>query len=427
MYLARARRGEAVGALPPSPRARRAARPGGRAPPSWRGATPPTADFFAAKGELEAVLDALRVDWRRGRAPTSRSCIPAARATVSRGTARSAGSARSIRSSRATWDLERRRRRSSSTSARSSPPRRPSRATTTSRRFPAAPGHRGRRRRRRAGRRACSSVIRAAGGKLLRSARGLRRLPRRADRRGPRVARGAAGVPRARPHAHRRRRRPAPREDRRRAARPSWGLSCVAECRRLASRRRRASGYAGALAAHARRPPPALRARAVTAAATPARGSTSSTRTTACRSCSSELDLDAHGDVDAAIVAYPHRAAAPVVAALRERGVRVVDLSRRLPPARPRDLRATGTASTARRSCSATASTGCPSCYREQIAGADLVANPGCYPTATLLALAPLARAGLIADVVIDAKSGVSGAGRAPTPSARTSSPSTRT
>ena len=43
------------------------------------------------------------------------------------------------------------------------------------------------------------------------------------------------------------------------------------------------------------------------------------------------------------------------------------------------------------------------------------MANPGCYPTATLLALAPLARAGLIADVVVDAKSGVSGAGRAAT------------
>ena len=40
-----------------------------------------------------------------------------------------------------------------------------------------------------------------------------------------------------------------------------------------------------------------------------------------------ELDLDRHGDVDAAIVAYPHGAAAPVVAALRERGVKVVDLS----------------------------------------------------------------------------------------------------
>ena len=51
--------------------------------------------------------------------------------------------------------------------------------------------------------------------------------------------------------------------------------------------------------------------------------------------------------------------------------------------------------------------------HREAIAGADLVANPGCYPTASILALAPLAAEGLIEDVVIDAKSGVSGAGRA--------------
>ncbi len=43
------------------------------------------------------------------------------------------------------------------------------------------------------------------------------------------------------------------------------------------------------------------------------------------------------------------------------------------------------------------------------------MANPGCYPTATILALAPLAAQGLIADVVVDAKSGVSGAGRAAT------------
>ena len=47
------------------------------------------------------------------------------------------------------------------------------------------------------------------------------------------------------------------------------------------------------------------------------------------------------------------------------------------------------------------------------MAAAGLVANPGCYSTAAILALAPLARAGLIADAVVDAKSGVSGAGRA--------------
>ena len=41
-----------------------------------------------------------------------------------------------------------------------------------------------------------------------------------------------------------------------------------------------------------------------------------------------------------------------------------------------------------------------------------IVGSPGCYPTATILALAPLARAGLIGDLVVDAKCGVSGAGR---------------
>src|SRR3712207_3851502 len=55
---------------------------------------------------------------------------------------------------------------------------------------------------------------------------------------------------------------------------------------------------------------------------------------------------------------------------------------------------------------------GLPELHREAIPGADLVAGPGCYPTATLLGLAPLARAGILEDAVIDAKSGVSGAGR---------------
>ena len=56
---------------------------------------------------------------------------------------------------------------------------------------------------------------------------------------------------------------------------------------------------------------------------------------------------------------------------------------------------------------------GLPELYRDAIAGADLVANPGCYPTAALLALQPLLGLGLL-DVVIDAKSGVSGAGKTP-------------
>jgi len=59
---------------------------------------------------------------------------------------------------------------------------------------------------------------------------------------------------------------------------------------------------------------------------------------------------------------------------------------------------------------------GLPELHRDQLPGARRVAVPGCYPTAALLALAPLLRAGLVepGGIVIDAKSGVSGAGRSP-------------
>ena len=126
-----------------------------------------------------------------------------------------------------------------------------------------------------------------------------------------------------------------------------------------------------------------------------------------------ELDLDRHADVDAAVVAYPHGAAAPLVADLRGRGVRVVDLSADF---RLRDAAVYGRwyREHQARELLPGAVYGLPELYREHIRGADLVANPGCYPTATLLALAPLARTGAIDDVVVDAKSGVSGAGRTP-------------
>ena len=127
-----------------------------------------------------------------------------------------------------------------------------------------------------------------------------------------------------------------------------------------------------------------------------------------------ELDLDRHADVDAAVVAYPHGAAAPVVSALLEREVRVVDLSADF---RLRDAAVYGEWYREHLAPELLddAVYGLPELYRHMLPGADLVANPGCDPTAALLALAPLARAELIADVVIDAKSGVSGAGRAAT------------
>ncbi len=111
------------------------------------------------------------------------------------------------------------------------------------------------------------------------------------------------------------------------------------------------------------------------------------------------------------MVAYPHAAAAPAVGALRDRGARVVDLSADF------RLRALATyehwyGEHPRPDLLGEAVYGLTELHREEIAGAAIVANPGCYPTASLLGLAPLARAGLIADVVIDAKQGISGAGR---------------
>jgi N-acetyl-gamma-glutamyl-phosphate reductase len=123
------------------------------------------------------------------------------------------------------------------------------------------------------------------------------------------------------------------------------------------------------------------------------------------------LEVERLDGIDAAVVAYPHAAAAPTVGALRERGVRVVDLSA--------DFRLASLAAYERwygehprPDLLEEAVYGLTELHRERIAAAAIVANPGCYPTASLLALAPLARAGLIADVVIDAKQGISGAGR---------------
>jgi N-acetyl-gamma-glutamyl-phosphate reductase len=111
---------------------------------------------------------------------------------------------------------------------------------------------------------------------------------------------------------------------------------------------------------------------------------------------------------DCAFVAYPHGAAAPVVEDLRNRGMKVVDLSadfrlgRELyeryyqPHEAPRLL--------------AEAVYGMPELHREEIRAASLVAGPGCYPTAAILALAPLRE--VMRDAIVDAKSGVSGAGR---------------
>ncbi|MFL5885229.1 MAG: N-acetyl-gamma-glutamyl-phosphate reductase, partial [Thermoleophilaceae bacterium] len=111
---------------------------------------------------------------------------------------------------------------------------------------------------------------------------------------------------------------------------------------------------------------------------------------------------------DAVLVAYPHGAAAPVVEALYARGVKVVDLSADFRLAREAYERyyqpheAPGLLPDA--------VYGLTELHRDRIREADLVAAPGCYPTAAILALAPLRE--VMRDAIVDAKSGVSGAGR---------------
>jgi N-acetyl-gamma-glutamyl-phosphate reductase len=174
-----------------------------------------------------------------------------------------------------------------------------------------------------------------------------------------------------------------------------------------------ASGYAGALAAELLWRHPEFELAAITAredAGAPLRELYPHHRVPLALE---RLELDRVGDADAAIVAYPHGTAAPVVAALLQRGVRVVDLSADfrlrdveqyehwyVPHPHPELI--------------ARAVYGLTELYRRQIAQAALVACPGCFPTAAILALAPLAQGGLIADVVIDAKTGVSGMGKQP-------------
>ncbi len=124
-----------------------------------------------------------------------------------------------------------------------------------------------------------------------------------------------------------------------------------------------------------------------------------------------ELDLDQIEEIDAAIVAYPHGASAPTVAALRGLGALVVDLSADF---RLRDLptyeRWYGEHGALELLEGAVY--GLTELYREQLREAELVATPGCYPTASLLALAPLAERGLLTEVFIAAMQGTSGYGR---------------
>jgi N-acetyl-gamma-glutamyl-phosphate reductase len=119
-------------------------------------------------------------------------------------------------------------------------------------------------------------------------------------------------------------------------------------------------------------------------------------------------------ETDITFLAVPEQAAADIAPPLVEAGVRVIDLSGAF---RIRDTAARARWYPATKALPGGAAYGLTEFFKDDVRTARLVANPGCYPTAALLSLLPLGRAGLLdagAGVVIDAKSGISGAGRAP-------------
>lgn len=128
-----------------------------------------------------------------------------------------------------------------------------------------------------------------------------------------------------------------------------------------------------------------------------------------------EGDKLADINADLAMLCVPHKIAMSYVPALREAGLRIIDWSA--------DYRLTDRCVYEEWYCPHTdpdgltdAVYGLPEYYADSIRNAKLVANPGCYPTCAILALAPILSAGLIdpSDIVINAISGISGAGRSP-------------
>lgn len=126
-------------------------------------------------------------------------------------------------------------------------------------------------------------------------------------------------------------------------------------------------------------------------------------------------------EVDAVFLALPHGAAAELVPDLVAEGTRVIDLGADYRLRDPGDYERWYGFTHPAPELLAKAVYGLPELHRPELAAladADvaIVGAPGCYPTTSILGLAPLARAGLIGDLVVDAKTGVSGAGREPRP-----------
>ena len=136
-----------------------------------------------------------------------------------------------------------------------------------------------------------------------------------------------------------------------------------------------------------------------------------------CSLVCTQLDLENLVDLaDCVFVALPHKTAMEVVVPLVRAGKRVVDLSADF-RFRNAEIYERWYQEHTAKDLLAEAVYGLPELHRSKIRTANLVGNPGCYPTGVILAAAPLLAAGVVDSdsLIADCKSGVSGAGRAPT------------
>jgi N-acetyl-gamma-glutamyl-phosphate reductase len=125
-----------------------------------------------------------------------------------------------------------------------------------------------------------------------------------------------------------------------------------------------------------------------------------------------EAELD--GKIDIAFSAMPHKSSVDIVPSLLTQGIRVIDASADFRLKNPSEYPKWYGFTHASPKLLEEAVFGLPELHHDEISSASLVANPGCYSTSVILALAPVVREGLIGpDVVVDSKSGISGAGRA--------------
>jgi N-acetyl-gamma-glutamyl-phosphate reductase len=131
-----------------------------------------------------------------------------------------------------------------------------------------------------------------------------------------------------------------------------------------------------------------------------------------------KFDAESCDGLDVVFLAMPHGASQDVVPDLAGRAGRIVDLAADFRLEDPGSYRTWYGAEHARPDLLGSFAYGLPELFRADIAGAARVAAPGCYVTAAVLGLAPLLRCGLVesSGIVVDAASGVSGAGRSPKP-----------